>query len=61
MEAALQQRHYLPLLSARWAHFAGTFPHTWRELLPDVNLALFVIGLLAVRHHVLDGRGDIEG
>jgi uncharacterized protein len=57
VEAALLQRDYYSLLSARWALFAGTFPHTWRELLPDVNLALFVIGFLAVRHRVLDEPG----
>jgi uncharacterized protein len=54
VEAAVQQSHYLTLLSARWALFAGTFPHAWRELLPDINLALFIIGLLAVRHAMLD-------
>jgi uncharacterized protein len=54
VEAATRQDSYLVLLSARWALFAGTFPHTWREFLPDVNLALFILGLLAVRHAILD-------
>ena len=54
MEAATRQDSYLVLLSARWALFAGTFPHTWRGFLPDVNLALFILGLLAVRHGILD-------
>ena len=52
--AAAQQPHYTLLLHARWALFLGTLPHTVRDFLPDVNLALFIIGLLAVRHGVLD-------
>jgi uncharacterized protein len=51
---AAQQPHYGILLHARWALFLGTLPHTVRAFLPDVNLALFIIGLLAVRHGVLD-------
>jgi uncharacterized protein len=51
---AAQQTHYSVLLHARWALFAGTLPHTVRDFLPDVNLALFILGLLAVRHGVLD-------
>ena len=54
VETAAQQGGYLTLLSARWALFVGTFPHTWRGWLPDTNLALFCIGLLAVRHGILD-------
>ncbi len=54
VEAAARQSHYVTLLAARWAFFTGSFPHTWRDLLPDVNLALFILGLLAVRHGVLD-------
>jgi uncharacterized protein len=54
VEAAARQGHYAPLLVARWALFLGTLPHTWRDLLPDVNLTLFILGLLAVRHGVLD-------
>jgi len=51
---AAQQPHYAVLLHARWALFLGTLPHSVRDFLPDVNLALFIIGLLAVRHGVLD-------
>jgi uncharacterized protein len=54
VESAARHGDYGTLLSARWALFLGTFPHTWRDLLPDVNLALFTLGLLAVRHRVLD-------
>jgi uncharacterized protein len=54
VETAAQQGDYLALLRARWALFLGSFPHGWRDLLPDTNLALFCIGLLAVRHRVLD-------
>jgi uncharacterized protein len=51
---AIQQRDYGVLLVARWALFVGTLPGTWRDLLPDGNLTLFVLGLLAVRHRILD-------
>ena len=54
VDLAAQQGHYATLLSARWALFLGGLPHGWRDLLPDVNLALFTLGLLAVRHGVLD-------
>ncbi len=52
---AAAQGDYGALLSARWALFTGTlFPRTWRELLPDTNFTLFILGLLAVRYRVLD-------
>lgn len=54
VETAARQSDYVTLLSARWALFLGTLPHAWRDLLPDANLALFCIGLLAVRHRILD-------
>jgi len=54
VEAAAQHGEYLELLAARWHLFVGTSPGDWRGLLPDVNFALFVVGLLAVRHRVLD-------
>jgi uncharacterized protein len=54
VEAATRQGSYATLVSARWTLFLGTMPHTWRDLLPDVNLALFIVGLLAVRHGILD-------
>jgi len=54
VELATQQSHYGALLSARWALFVGTLPHGWDDLIPDTNLALFIVGLLAVRHGVLD-------
>ena len=54
MEVVAQQSSYATLLSARWALFLGTLPHSWRDLLPDVNLALFLVGFLAVRYGVLD-------
>jgi len=51
---ALAEAHasYTNLLGARWALFLATLPHGWRDLLPDMNLALFILGLLAVRHRV---------
>ena len=54
IRAASSQGDYFVLLSARWTVFTSSFPHSWRGLLPDVNLALFILGLLAVRHGVLD-------
>jgi len=45
---------YFTLLAARWARFLSRLPHTWRDFIPDTNLALFVLGLLAVRHRVLE-------
>lgn len=52
--AAARRGDYASLLGARWALFVGTLPHTWRDFLPDVNLALFTLGLLVVRHRVFD-------
>jgi uncharacterized protein len=54
VDAAAAQGSYGALLSARWALFAASFPPGWRELLPDSNLALFIVGLLAVRKGVFD-------
>jgi uncharacterized protein len=54
---AAAQPHYLTLLSARWAVFLHPFVRGWLDLLPTVNLALFTLGLLAVRHRVLDEPG----
>jgi uncharacterized protein len=53
-EAAAEHAGYLTLLSARWSLFVGGLPRGWRDLLPDTNLALFCLGLLAVRHRILD-------
>lgn len=54
VHAASLGSDYGALVAARWALFTGTFPHTWQALLPDMNLALFTLGLLAVRHRVFD-------
>ena len=53
LHAAEQQDSYLALLRARVAYFGWSWaqPRRW---LPDVNLAPFIIGLLAVRHGVFD-------
>jgi uncharacterized protein len=45
---------YADLVAARAKLFVATMPRGWRDLLPGSNLALFVVGLLAVRHRVLD-------
>lgn len=54
VNAATAGADYGALLSARWALFQANFPDTWQELLPDLNLAFFLVGLLALRHGVLD-------
>ena len=53
VETAAQQSSYAALLSARWALFAYEVT-SWRTWLPDTNLVLFLLGLLAVRHGVVD-------
>lgn len=51
----MNQDSYAALLSTRWTVFTGSLlPHSWRGFLPDVDLALFILGLLAVRHGVFD-------
>lgn len=54
VEVAAQQGHYPALLSARWHLFVAGLPHQWTDLLPDTNLALFIVGLLAVRYGIVD-------
>jgi uncharacterized protein len=54
VDVAVRQGDYATLLAARWALFVGSFSTTWREVLPDTNLTLFTIGLLAVRYGLLD-------
>jgi len=54
VEAAAQHGSYATLLAARWSLFVGNLPHGWTDLLPDTNLALFILGLLAVRSGVVD-------
>ena len=53
-DAAAQHAGYGALLAARWTLWTRSFPPAARDLLPDVNLALFIIGLLAIRHGALD-------
>ncbi len=48
------QGNYLALLGARWVQFVAQLPHSWRDFIPDMNLALFILGLLAIRHRVLE-------
>jgi uncharacterized protein len=54
VEAAAAHGAYTDLLLARWRLFAATTPGDWASMLPDTNLALFIIGLLAVRHGIVD-------
>jgi uncharacterized protein len=44
---------YFTLVGARWTLFVARL-HTWRAFVPDTNLALFILGLLAVRYRVLE-------
>lgn len=52
--AAANQGSYRTLVAARWALWAGSLPQAWRELLPDVNLTLFLLGLLAIRRGIFE-------
>ena len=54
VNVAAAEGTYRELLTARARLFVATTPGSWRGLLPDINLALFILGLLAVRHRVLD-------
>jgi uncharacterized protein len=54
VDVAAEHGTYRELLVARARLFVATTPGSWRGLLPDVNFALFILGLLAVRHRVLD-------
>jgi len=54
VETAAQHGSYPALLAARWSLFVGNLPHGWTDLLPDTNLALFILGLLAVRCGIVD-------
>ena len=51
---AAAQASYSSLLAARWRLFVASTPGGWSGLLPDSNLALFILGLLSVRHGVID-------
>ena len=53
-EATARLASYGATLAARWALFLATVPRHWRDFLPSTDLALFVVGLLAVRHRVFD-------
>jgi len=53
-QEAAKLPHYSALLAARWSLFVAGLPHRWRDLLPASNLTLFILGLLAVRHGVLE-------
>jgi uncharacterized protein len=54
VQVAVEQNSYMRLLFARASLFIHSFPHSWRDLLPDSNLALFTLGLLCIRRRVFD-------
>ena len=45
---------YAQVIAVRWAWFVSGIPHRWLDFVPTSNLTLFITGLLAVRHRVLD-------
>ena len=45
---------YGEAVAARWDLFLATLPRRWRDFLPGTDLTLFILGLLAVRHRLLD-------
>jgi len=54
VQAATGERSYLTLLSARWSLFLASYFGSWWTFVPDSSLTLFILGLLAVRHRILD-------
>ena len=44
---------YTALLAARWWLFVASYSRSWWTYVPDSNLTLFTLGLLAVRHRIL--------
>jgi uncharacterized protein len=53
-EATSRLTTYGAVLAARWTLFLATLPQRWQDFLPSANLTLFILGLLAIRHRVLD-------
>lgn len=53
-EEVLHHGTYAQALAVRWVWFLSAIPHRWNDFVPTSNLALFIVGLLAVRHRVLD-------
>jgi uncharacterized protein len=45
---------YLAAVAARWAYFAASMRPVWKTFIPDSNLTLLILGLLAVRHRVFE-------
>jgi len=54
MTEAAQHGSYSELFAVRWAIFVRGLPHDWRAFVPGMNLTLFILGLLALRHGVLE-------
>jgi uncharacterized protein len=53
-EATTRLATYGATLAARWTLFLASLPQHWQDFLPSANLTLFIVGLLAIRHRVLD-------
>jgi uncharacterized protein len=52
---ATKHSDYLAAVAARWTHFATAMQTGWwKAFIPDSNLTLFILGLLAVRHRVFE-------
>ena len=51
---AAKHPDYVAAVAARWAHFTASMRTPWKAFIPDSNLALFILGLLAVRHRIVE-------
>ena len=54
LELLEQSGSWPHLVVARWHHFLATTPGGVRGMLPDGNVTLFILGLLAIRHGLLE-------
>src|SRR6185503_16328211 len=54
LELLEQSGSWPQLVVARWHHFLATTPGGVRGMLPDGNVTLFILGLLAIRHGLLE-------
>src|SRR6185503_19926630 len=52
--AAATHPDYVAAVAARWTHFAAAMHFGWKSFIPASNLALFILGLLAVRHRIFE-------
>jgi uncharacterized protein len=53
-QEAARHPDYLAAVAARWTYFAASAHRAWKWFIPDTNLTLFILGLLAVRHRIFE-------